>query len=211
MLINEDPNITALRERVRVAEAHLAAVEQTLRNVGATGEDENGYKLNANGMLVDWLAGRRNPLWTGTEGTEVDRLRAVEAAAKTLLETSPAEDSDEGRALMRALGMTPAPGQPATPPAAEHKPFDAAGSVRVFLSARTSDGRSVVITEDHRAQGYQRRFRLFLDGRCYEGRDASRLRDGGSTYFVTDVGAFRWDFHTRQATLAGEPLLDSDR
>lgn len=47
--------------------ARLDAVEETLHNVGAPSHDENGTKLNANGMLVDWLAGKRNPRWIGPD------------------------------------------------------------------------------------------------------------------------------------------------
>jgi hypothetical protein len=59
--------MTPLDERADLWEARERAVRQTLRNVGAPTHDERGRALTANGMLVDWLAGRRQPGWTGPD------------------------------------------------------------------------------------------------------------------------------------------------
>lgn len=43
----------------------LASVRETLKSAGAPTHDHNGYELNANGMLVEYLAGERIAGWTG--------------------------------------------------------------------------------------------------------------------------------------------------
>lgn len=73
-----------LEEDLELAHARLEAVEETLWNVGACILDDNGYRLNANGMLVDWLDGRRREGWLGTEGRLIDGLRTrLEQASST--------------------------------------------------------------------------------------------------------------------------------
>lgn len=55
------------RGALDLAEGRLRAVESTLRGIGAPTHDEQGARLNANGMLVDWLAGRRVEGWIGPD------------------------------------------------------------------------------------------------------------------------------------------------
>jgi hypothetical protein len=70
-----------------LAESRLRAVETTLANIGAPTHDAEGARLNANGRLVDWLAGRRSEGWIGPDpmrekDEEIGRLRkALESIA----------------------------------------------------------------------------------------------------------------------------------
>jgi hypothetical protein len=71
-----------------ITRARLDAVKQTLANVGAPTHDSSGAELNANGRLVDWLAGKRNPDWIGTEGAVIDSLRQHVVALRRLHEAT---------------------------------------------------------------------------------------------------------------------------
>ena len=75
----------------------LRFVEQTLHHVGAADSDEDGYALNASGMLDDWLAGRRREHWGRGEGAFVDDLRAEVAALR--------EDAEAAREVLRAVAL----------------------------------------------------------------------------------------------------------
>lgn len=64
---------------LELLEGRLDAVRQTLNEHGAPTEDERGARLNVNGRLVDWIAGRRVPGWrlgTGRHWAESD-VRAL--------------------------------------------------------------------------------------------------------------------------------------
>lgn len=73
-----------LRESLEALESledRLDAVHETLNERGAPILDEQGAELNANGRLVDWIAGRRVDGWIGAEPGELERLRVLRATA----------------------------------------------------------------------------------------------------------------------------------